>query len=282
MIRIFLATSALCLAVGAGAHAQTAPASPGLSAPSIQFTGCGAPSAPGLTVDGKLKSLPISLTECGAKGDTVSFTDGTIAAGSNTLSSVSRACNSALDPGKPFMLHGSGASGAPQSGTIVSCSGASFVLSFTAVNATPWSGAWSATVATAQSGAGSYAPGDSLTTAGGSGVIVNGAFTIHPGGERRCQRRRQRWRERRLHRHRHDRDRDKISVLRYSRLRRAVGGADAGCWRLLHRQSAYIGRSRRPANRLRGPHRRDADSQDGAFAGRQYDAGPVDLDAVAQ
>jgi len=177
-MRIVFATLVLCFALGAVCQSQTSPVSPGLSAPSVQFTGCGALSASNLTVDAKLKSLPISLTECGAKGDTVSFSDGTIAAGSNTLTSSSRSCNGAIDPGKQFMLHGSGASGAPQSGTIASCSGPSFVLSFSAVNATPWSGTWSATVATPQSGAGSYAPGDTLTTTGGSGVIANGVFTV--------------------------------------------------------------------------------------------------------
>jgi hypothetical protein len=113
-----------------------------------------------------------------ATGNTLSFTDGTIAAGTNLLASASHACNATIDPGKQIILHGSGASGAPQQGSITACSGANFVLSFSAIAATPWNGAWSATPATAQSGAGSYAPGDVLTCSGGVGVIANCTFTI--------------------------------------------------------------------------------------------------------
>jgi hypothetical protein len=105
------------------------------------------------------------------------FADGAIAAGSNILSSASHSCVGA-DVGKQIILHGSGASGAPQQGIVLSCGGASFVLSFSATLATPWIGVWSAIVVTPQSGLGSYAPNDTLTCAGGSGVVANCAFTI--------------------------------------------------------------------------------------------------------
>ena len=158
-------TLALCLTLLSGAAvAQTgAPIGPGPN------TSSAASTATAINVQG----APYNAT-----GNALSFTDGAIAAGTNLLTSASHACNAAADLGKQIILHGSGASGAPQQGTVTACSGASFVLSFNATLATPWNGVWSATPATPQSGAGSYAAGDTLTCAGGVGVTANCALAI--------------------------------------------------------------------------------------------------------
>lgn len=125
----------------------------------------------------------------GAKGDTVQYLDGIMTAGGNTITSASANCKKA-DIGKQVMMHGSGTlssfTGAPQQGTITACVGNAFQTSFSAVLATPWYGAWSGalkappggTAGTPQSGAGSYAPNDTITISGGTGIVTSPVFTI--------------------------------------------------------------------------------------------------------
>lgn len=66
-----------------------------------------------------------------ALGNTVSYSDGALSSATSALSSASVNC-AASDAGKSIIVHGSGAAGVPQLGTISSCSGNSFVTSFSA------------------------------------------------------------------------------------------------------------------------------------------------------
>lgn len=120
----------------------------------------------------------INVKDYGAVGNAVNLTDATISASGTTLTSNSATFTTG-DVGKYIWLAGSGTSGALQEGTITGFNAAhSVAVSFTAVNATPWSEATAALVATVQSGAGSYAPNDTLTVSGGAGVITAPVFTI--------------------------------------------------------------------------------------------------------
>lgn len=114
-------------------------------------------------------------SDFGSKHDTVSIPDGVILAGGNIINSATRSCVVANDPGKQIILWGSGALGVPQQGTVLSCSGSGYVVSFTAIFATPWSGAWTASVAATGTG---YVQGNLLTTAGGTGVIADSIFSV--------------------------------------------------------------------------------------------------------
>jgi hypothetical protein len=145
--------------------------------PALAQVGPSAPIGPAVGAQPAIAAINVQAAPYNATGNMLAFNDGAIAAGSNVLSSASHSCVSA-DVGKQIILHGSGASGLPQQGIVSSCSGASFALSFSATLATPWIGAWSAIVATPQSGLGSYAPNDTLTCAGGSGVVANCVFTV--------------------------------------------------------------------------------------------------------
>lgn len=153
-----------------------APASAfGQSYPSPHFNNL---TVGGTVSAGVLQGINVKDAPYSAKGDTTGSTDGTIAAGSNAFLSNAATFTSA-DVGKSIILHGSGASGAPQQGTITGFTDAHHVtVSFTSTFATPWSGAWAASVATAQSGAGSYAPSDTLTVSGGTGVVTAPVFSI--------------------------------------------------------------------------------------------------------
>jgi len=113
-----------------------------------------------------------------AKGDTVSYSDGTIAAGTSTLASASANCVSG-DTGKYIILHGSGAAGVPQAGTITGCSGNSWTLSFATTLATPWSGTWSASVQTGGSG---YTNGTQTLTVTGGTCITQPQFSVTVSG----------------------------------------------------------------------------------------------------
>ena len=112
-----------------------------------------------------------------AAGDTRSFLDGTMLAGSALLSSPSRPCAES-DIGDLLLLHGSGDDDASQLSKVTSCDGASFALSFKAVVSTTWQGAWKANVVAPQSGTGSYAPGDKLICAGGIEVVAPCQFAV--------------------------------------------------------------------------------------------------------
>jgi hypothetical protein len=119
----------------------------------------------------------------GAKGDVLGWADGTMSIGGTTLYSPSATFSpndcASPNPGctgayaKQISNTGSGASGVTQSGTIVGFTDAHHVTtSFTAVQATPFSGFFTATITTPQSGSGSYAPGDTVTLVGGSPVVA--------------------------------------------------------------------------------------------------------------
>ena len=109
-----------------------------------------------------------------AAGDSATYTNGTVAAGGNVITSTSRSCVAA-DIGKAILLHGSGAAGAPQQGTVVACSGSGWSVSFTAVLQTPWNGLWSGTVSAPGTG---YAPGNTLTMTGGTQILGPASWTI--------------------------------------------------------------------------------------------------------
>lgn len=115
-------------------------------------------------------------SQFGAQGDTLSYSDAVMSADSNVIHSTS-AIFTASDIGKVISLTGSGAAGVSQSGAIVSLIDAqTVVVSFTSVLATPYTTAQFAGPATAQSGAGSYAPGDLLTLVGGASVETAAVF----------------------------------------------------------------------------------------------------------
>lgn len=118
------------------------------------------------------------ISAYGAKSNEAQGVDGTVSAGSSAFCSSSTTFTAA-DVGKSFALNASGAAGVDQSGTISAFVSAHCVtLSFSAVLATPYVGASKAAVATSQSGGGSYAPGDTLTASGGTGVVTAPVFTI--------------------------------------------------------------------------------------------------------
>lgn len=114
-----------------------------------------------------------------AQGDTVGFSDGTISASGTTLTSNSATFTN-NDVGKSIVLSGSGASDVPQQGTITGFNSTHSVnVSFTASQATPWSGSWSASVA--NQGSGGYTNGDTLTLSGGS-CTTQPSFTATVNG----------------------------------------------------------------------------------------------------
>lgn len=119
-----------------------------------------------------------NLKDFGGAADEITVNDGVIASGTTTLTSAS-AVFAASDTGKPIIVTGAGAANADLITTI-----AAFVDSHTvtladgASTTTPWSGLTQAAVATSQSGAGSYAPGDTITVSGGTLVTTAAVTTI--------------------------------------------------------------------------------------------------------
>ncbi len=159
-----LAALLLALALISPAAAQTL-GSGNLSAGSITATG----STTARTLANRAAEQ-INLKDYGALGDAQGWINGAIAAASNILT-VPTATFTAADIGKAITVTGSGTAGATQSGTITGYTSVHVVtVSFSAVIATPYVGALYATVGTAQSGAGSYAPGDTVTSAAGSPI----------------------------------------------------------------------------------------------------------------
>jgi hypothetical protein len=111
-----------------------------------------------------------------AAGDTLSFSDAVMTSSSAALASAS-ATFTAADVGKRVLVQGAGAAGVPLSTTIAAYVDAHDVTLTDAASTTPQPGALSAVPATTQSGAGSYAPGDTLTCSGGTGTAcVLGIF----------------------------------------------------------------------------------------------------------
>lgn len=110
----------------------------------------------------------INVLDYGGKNDLVSYADGVFTAGSPAFSSA-KGTFSLVDVGKPIYISGGGTNGTTLSTTV-----AGFVnthaITLTANPATSSfnSFATSALVSTGQSGAGSYAPGDTITLTGGT------------------------------------------------------------------------------------------------------------------
>lgn len=111
----------------------------------------------------------------GAKGDVVLFADGQITAGSNVFTSASSTFTAA-DVGKKIVISGAGPAGVPHVTTITAFVSAHVVnlasnTSTTVPTYTPTR--FGPTVTTAQSGAGSYAPGDTSVMSDGSTFTVS-------------------------------------------------------------------------------------------------------------
>lgn len=106
--------------------------------------------------------------QIGAKCDVIeTSSDGSIAASSSSFTSTAITFK-ASDVGKYIVIAGAGAAGAPLATTITAVSGHTATLAATATTAVPNLSLEDTAVATAQSGAGSYAVGDTITLAGGT------------------------------------------------------------------------------------------------------------------
>jgi hypothetical protein len=116
--------------------------------------------------------INITGPEYGGVGDGLGAVDGTVGAGSTAFSSASMTFTAA-DVGKTIILDGAGAAGAPLVTTIAAVTGANSVtLAAPAVTALPYRFATGCAPSVAQSGAGSYAPGDTVTISGGTGTAA--------------------------------------------------------------------------------------------------------------
>lgn len=109
----------------------------------------------------------------GAKGDYVASTGASVAALSTAFSNSGGVTFTAADVGKAILIDGAGTNGATLTTTIAAISGASATLTGAAVAAAGGGTNYcsGASVATAQSGGGSYVPGDTLTPTGGTSAI---------------------------------------------------------------------------------------------------------------
>lgn len=104
-------------------------------------------------------------SDFGAAGNALSANDGTITTGTNAFSSA-KATFAAADVGKTIVVDYAGAAGAPLTATIATFVDATHVtLTANASTTVPYQFSNFLVVATAQSGAGSYAPGDTVTMA---------------------------------------------------------------------------------------------------------------------
>ena len=114
----------------------------------------------------------------GARGDVLSYGDGTIVAGTRAFSSAS-ATFTAADVGKTIIVDYAGTSGAPLVTTISTFVDAHHItLAANAATSTPYAFVWSYPITASQSGAGSYAPGDTITLSGGTATAVATANVI--------------------------------------------------------------------------------------------------------
>ena len=117
-------------------------------------------------------------SDYGAKGDTLSYGDGTVGAGSTAFSSAT-ATFTAADVGKTIIIDYAGAAGAPLVTTIAAFVDAHHVtLGATATTAVPYQFVYSYPIAVSQSGAGSYAPGDTVALSGGTSTTQATATVI--------------------------------------------------------------------------------------------------------
>ena len=114
----------------------------------------------------------ISVKDFGAAGNTLSYKDGTITVGSNAFSSASATFTSA-DVGKTIYIDYAGSPGSPLQTTITGFTDSHHItIGANAVTSVPYSFLRGVFVATTQSGAGSYAPGDTITLSGGTASSV--------------------------------------------------------------------------------------------------------------
>jgi hypothetical protein len=121
--------------------------------------------------------LNVMSSTYGAKGDTLSYSDGTITSGTNAFSSAS-ATFTAADVGKQIVVDYAGAAGAPLVTTITGFTGAHNVtLGANASTSVPYIFAFSTPPTTSQSGGGSYAPNDTVTFTGGT-ATTNTVTTV--------------------------------------------------------------------------------------------------------
>ena len=144
---------------------------PGSGGPMLPVLGPASPS-------GSLTSTParaVNVTDpaYGATGNTKTISSAcSIAAASNALNCPG-APFVAVDVGKYILIHGAGAAGAALQTTIATFVDASNVtLATTATQAVPQSAILSAVASTSQSGAGSYAPNDTIVLAGGTATTT--------------------------------------------------------------------------------------------------------------
>ncbi len=122
------------------------------------------------TLQGKLSDT-ISVKDFGAAGNALSYKDGTITSGTNTLSSNTAIFTSA-DVGKVIWIDYAGSTGAPLQTTISGFTDSHHVtLAANAQTSVPYSFLKGVFVSTSQSGAGSYAPGDTITLSGGTASV---------------------------------------------------------------------------------------------------------------
>ncbi len=113
----------------------------------------------------------------GATGNTLSYGDGTVTASSTAFSSASATFTSA-DVGKTIIIDYAGAAGVPLVTTISAFVDSHDVtLAAAASVSVPYKFVWAMSPQTLQSGAGSYAPGDTITLTGGT-VTTNAIGTV--------------------------------------------------------------------------------------------------------
>lgn len=126
---------------------------------------------------GSCGNLPVVALQTAS--NEVIGTDGTITAGTNAFCSPSTTFTLG-DVGKAIILDGSGTALADQIGTITGYTSQHCVTtSFNAVQTTPWAGLLAVQPGgTSQAGAGSYAPGATLTVVGGTNVTTAAVLTI--------------------------------------------------------------------------------------------------------
>ena len=142
--------------------------------------------------------INVTASPYGATGNTLSYADGTITSGTNIFTSNSATFTSE-DVGKSIVVDYAGAAGAPLVTTIASYVSAHEVtLAVNASTTVPYEFVNVLPVATAQSGGGNYAPGDTVTMAGGTSttaavgavrltkvvsatVVTGGAYSIPNG-----------------------------------------------------------------------------------------------------
>jgi hypothetical protein len=127
-------------------------------------------SALARSVQSKLAET-ISVKDFGAAGNTLSFSDGTISANSNAFSSNS-ASFTAADIGKTIWIDYAGNGTSSLQTTITGITDSHHVtLAANAQTTVPYTFLSGIKVTSAQSGSGSYAPGDTITLSGGTASV---------------------------------------------------------------------------------------------------------------